>query len=156
DRKPGWMDVIEGSGADFVLWPRWQASDVLTNLVRTGRWRSLYRDSVSQLLVRATTPLPNPLAASPESPYRQLTLRVTALRQVPPEGARPRLERAVAAHPDPQPAWTTLVQVLPLAGGVPGATATAARCSAMYPDPERDDRLRAIYERVRAAQQDPG
>src|SRR5262245_32470778 len=81
DQKPGWIDVIESSGADFVLWPRWQASDVLTGLMHTGRWRSLYRDSVSQLLVRATRALPGTLAASPESPYRQLSLGVTALRQ---------------------------------------------------------------------------
>ena len=39
-----------------------------------GRWRPLYQDSVSQLLVRATATLPDPLVASPESPYRQLSL----------------------------------------------------------------------------------
>src|SRR5262249_56409640 len=104
DRKPGWMDVIEGSGADFVLWPRWQATDVLTDLVRTGRWRSLYRDSVSQLLVRATTPLPAPLVASPESPYRQLSLGVTALRRLQLAAARRPLDRAPEAKPAPPPA----------------------------------------------------
>src|SRR5262249_45972984 len=77
DRKPGWIDVIESSGADFVLWPRWQEKDVVTGLVHTGRWRPLYRDSVSQLLVRTTTTLPDPLVVSPESAYRQLSLGVT-------------------------------------------------------------------------------
>jgi len=151
DQKPGWIDVIEGSGADFVLWPRWHASDVLTGLLRTGRWRSLYRDSVSQLLVRATTTLPDPLVASPESPYRQLSLGVTALRREQLEAARRHLERALQADPDLQPACTTLVEVELLGGNVESATATAARCSAMYPDRERDQRLRAIYERLRAA-----
>jgi hypothetical protein len=154
DRKPGWIDIIERSGADFVLWPRWQASDVLTDLLRTGRWRSLYRDSVSQLLVRATTTLPDPLVASPESPYRQLGLGVTALRQDQLEAARRHLERALEADPDLQPACTTLVEVQLLGGDVTNATATAARCSAMYPDRERDERLRAIYERLRAARRD--
>src|SRR5262249_41362653 len=100
DQKPGWIDVVERSGADFVLWPRWHASDVVTSLVRTGRWRPLYRDSVSQLLVRATTTLPAPLVASPESPYRQLSLGVTALRQEQLEAARRHLERALRADPD--------------------------------------------------------
>ena len=111
DRKPGWIDVIESSGADFVLWPRWQAKDVATGLVHTGRWRSLYRDSVSQLLVRTTTALPDPLVASPESAYRQLTLGVTALLERQLEAARRHLERALQIDPDLQPACTTLVEV---------------------------------------------
>src|SRR5262249_23364879 len=151
DQKPGWIDVIERSGADFVLWPRWQASDVLTGLLRTGRWRPLYRDSVSQLLVRAATTLPGPLVASPESPYRQLSLGVTALRHAQLEAARRQLARALRADPDLQPACTTLVEVQRLGGDVASATATAARCSARYPDPERDERLQTIYERLRAA-----
>jgi hypothetical protein len=160
DRKPGWIDVIEKSGADFVLWPRWQASDVLTDLVHTGRWRSLYRDSVSQLLVRATTTLPHPLVPSPESPYRELSVGVTALLLEQPEAARRHLERALQLDADLQPACTTLVEVLLLGGDVTDATATAARCSSRYPDPDRDERLRAIYkrlhERLRAAQDGAG
>jgi len=151
DRKPGWIDVIESSGADFVLWPRWQAKDVVTGLVHTGRWRPLYRDSVSQLLVRTTTTLPDPLMASPESAYRQLSLGVTALLERQLEAARRHLERALQADPDLQPACTTLVEVQLLGGDVASATATAARCSARYPDPERDERLQTIYERLRAA-----
>src|SRR5262249_16447922 len=110
DRKPGWIDVIESSGADFVLWPRWQEKDVVTGLVHTGRWRPLYRDSVSQLLVRTTTTLPDPLVVSPESAYRQLSLGVTALLQEQLEGARRHLERALQIDPDLQQACTTLVE----------------------------------------------
>src|SRR5262249_17037813 len=133
DQKPGWIDVVERSGADFVLWPRWHTSDVVTSLLRPGRWRPLYRDSVSQLLVRATTTLPAPLVASPESPYRQLSLGVTALRQEQLEAARRHLERALRADPDLQPACTTLVEVQLLGGDVEGGPATAVRCSARYP-----------------------
>jgi hypothetical protein len=156
DRKPGWIDVIESSGADFVLWPRWQANDVLTDLVHTGRWRSLYRDSVSQLLVRATKALPDPLAASPESPHRQLSLAVTALQQKQLGAARRHLVRALQLDPDLQPACTTLVEVQLLGGDVKNATATAARCSSRYPDHDRDERLRVIYERLLAGQDPAG
>jgi hypothetical protein len=156
DRKPGWIDVIESSGADFVLWPRWQAKDVVTGLVHTGRWRPLYRDSVSQLLVRTTTTLPDPLMASPESAYRQLSLGVTALLERQLEAARRHLERALQIDPDLQPACTTLVEVLLLGGDVTSATATAARCASRYPDHDRDERLRPIFDRLRAAQDGPG
>ena len=150
DRKPGWIDVIESSGAEFVLWPRWEARDVVSGLVHTGRWRPLYRDSVSQLLVRTTAALPDPLVASPESAYRQLSLGVTALRQQQLEAARRHLEHALQIDPDLQPACTTLVEVQLLGGDVTSATATAARCSSRYPDHDRDERLRPIFERLRA------
>jgi len=151
DQRPGWIDAIERSGADFVLWPRWRASEVLASLLRTGRWRPLYQDSVSQLLVRATATLPDPLVASPESPYRQLSLGVTAWQQGQLEAARRHFEQALQADPDLQPACTTLAEVQLLGGDDTGATATAARCRARYPDHERDERLRAIDERLRAA-----
>jgi hypothetical protein len=156
DRKPGWIDVIEKSGADFVLWPRWQEKDLLTGLLHTGRWRSLYRDSVSQLLVRSTTTLPDPLVASPESAYRQVSLGVTALLEQQLEAARRHLERSLQIDPDLQPACTTLVEVLLLGGEVTSATATARRCTSRYPDRDRDERLRSIFERLRAAQDSPG
>ena len=75
---------------------------------------------------------------------------MTALRQEQLEAARRHLERALQADPDLQPACTMLVEVQLLGGDVEGASATAARCSARYPDRERDERLRAIYERLRA------
>ena len=150
DQRPGWIDAVERSGADFVLWPRWRASEVLTKLLGTGRWRPLYEDSVSQLLVRTTATLPDPLVASPESPYQQLSLGVTALQQGQLEAAARHFEHALQADPDLQPACTTLVEVQLLGGDVTRAMAKAARCSARYPDRERDERLRAIYQRLRA------
>src|SRR5262249_46155993 len=134
DQKPGWIDVIDRSGADFVLWPRWHASDVLAGLLRTRRWRPPPRDSVSQLLARPAPALPDPLVASPESPYRRLSLGVTALRQGRLEAARRHLDRALLADPDLQPACTTLVEVQLLGGDITRARATAARCGARYPD----------------------
>src|SRR5262249_56039910 len=106
--------------------------------------------AVSQLVGGGATTVRDPLVASPESPYRQLSLGVTALRREQLEAARRHLERALQADPDLQPACTTLVEVELLGGNVESATATAARCSAMYPDRERDERLRAIYQRLRA------
>jgi hypothetical protein len=150
DRKPGWIDVIESSGAEFVLWPRWEARDVVSGLVHTGRWRPLYRDSVSQLLVRTTAALPNPLVVSPESAYRHVSLGVTALLLQQLEAARRHLEHALQMNPDLQPACTALVEVLLLGGDVTSATATAARCASRYPDHDRDERLRQIFDRFRA------
>jgi len=90
--------------------------------------------------------------ASPESAYRELSLGVTALQLQQLEAARRHLERALELDPDLQPACTTMVEVLLIGGDVTSATATAARCASRYPDHERDERLRAIYERLRAPQ----
>jgi hypothetical protein len=89
-------------------------------LLRTGRWRPLYQDSVSRLLVRAATTLPDPLVASPESRYRQLTLGATAMLQGQLEAARRHFEQALQADPDLLPACTTLVEVQLLGGGQRG------------------------------------
>jgi Tfp pilus assembly protein PilF len=106
--------------------------------------------------VRATTTLPDPLVASPESAYRQLSLGVTALLEHQLEAARRHLERALQADPKLQPACTALVEVQLLAGDDTSAAATAARCSSMYPDRDRDERFRPIFERLRAARDSPG
>jgi hypothetical protein len=64
--------------------------------------------------------------------------------------------RALQLDPDLQPACTTLVEVQLLGGDVTNATATAARCSSRYPDHDRDERLRAIYEHLLAGQDRAG
>jgi hypothetical protein len=51
--RPGWMDVVEKSGAELVLWPK-REGGVLRELVRTGRWRVLAEDPVGQLLIRSS------------------------------------------------------------------------------------------------------
>lgn len=150
-RRPGWIDVIERSGADFVLWPKWELADVADDLVRTGRWRPLHDDYTSRLLVRTTVPLPATLAAGPESAHRALALGMAALLEGRFDQARQDLERALVLQPDLQPACVALAQARQLAGDRLGADATAARCAAAFPDPKRDRQLAATLQSLRAA-----
>ena len=54
--RPGWLQTIEDSGAEYALWPKHDqfGAPILDGLLQTGRWRLLYEDSVSQLLERTT------------------------------------------------------------------------------------------------------
>jgi hypothetical protein len=65
-RMPGWDAIVEGSGADFFLWPVTEV-DQAKLLLRTGRWRVLYGDAVSILLVRKSADRLRDRIPTPES-----------------------------------------------------------------------------------------
>ena len=74
--KPGWVEALEATGPDYVLWPQVQKSgqEKLQQLLKTGRWRLIYRDSVSWLLVRTSLALPEDLKSAPDTPWRDLSV----------------------------------------------------------------------------------
>jgi hypothetical protein len=49
NREPGWQEIVNTSGADYVLWPRERGS-VIRDLLASGRWREVYGDRVAVLL----------------------------------------------------------------------------------------------------------
>ena len=71
-----WMALVESTEADFMLWPHQgkggQAK--LQQLLASGRWRPVYRDSMSWLLARDGVSLPAPLEASPPTPWRDVAV----------------------------------------------------------------------------------
>jgi hypothetical protein len=81
-RKPGWINAIESSGADFVLWPyeRRGGQELLQGLLDTGRWRALYQDSVSWVAARKTMELPAQPSFAEPSPIRELSRAMVARR----------------------------------------------------------------------------
>ena len=74
--SPGWLELLEGSGADYVLWPhtRGQGQQKLRELVATGRWRPVYSDAVSWLLARTATVPQSQWLPSPPGPWRDLAV----------------------------------------------------------------------------------
>ncbi len=50
--EPGWQQVLEGSGADWVLWPRAAADNgaLALQLQATGNWTRVHQDDVAVLL----------------------------------------------------------------------------------------------------------
>ena len=80
--SPGWLQLVESSGADYVLWPhaRGQGQHKLRELVATGRWQPVYSDAVSWLLARtATVPQSEWLPSSP-GPWRDLAVAANSNR----------------------------------------------------------------------------
>jgi hypothetical protein len=72
----GWLEKLEATGPDYVLWPQLQKSgqQKLQQLLDSGRWQPVYRDSVSWLLARASLKLPDSMTAAPDTPWRDLTI----------------------------------------------------------------------------------
>jgi hypothetical protein len=74
--SPGWIDVLEATGPDYVLWPHFRKSgqQKLQQLLATGRWRPVYRDSVSWLLARTSVALPRNMQSAPDTPWRDMSV----------------------------------------------------------------------------------
>lgn len=74
--RPGWLEQLEATAPDYVLWPhiRKSGQQKLQQLLQTGRWQPVYRDSVSWLLVRASLALPDDLRAAPDTAWRDMSV----------------------------------------------------------------------------------
>lgn len=80
--EPGWIEQVEATGADFMLWPYVQrgGKEKLQALLATGRWRALFQDAVSWVAVRNDFALPPRAVAPPAGPLRDLTRASVAYR----------------------------------------------------------------------------
>ena len=74
--SPGWIEQLESTRPDYILWPhiRKSGQQKLQQLLQTGRWRPVYRDSVSWLMARSSLELPEKLQASPATPWRDMSV----------------------------------------------------------------------------------
>jgi hypothetical protein len=80
--SPGWLELVEASGADYVLWPhsRGKGREKLRALVATGRWRPVYSDAVSWLVARTAAVPQSELKPSAPGPWRDLAVAVNSDR----------------------------------------------------------------------------
>lgn len=147
DMHPGWQEIIESSPASYFLWPRTLHS---WGLVQTGRWRVLYEDAVSTLLVREGVPLP-PLRSTPESAYRELGLGTRALEERRLAEAGEHFGRALELVPHLSAACDGLARTHALAGRYEDALASIERCQSLFPEPARSRAFRNWLDRLRAA-----
>jgi hypothetical protein len=153
---PGWQEVVESSGADYLLWPNLETPQVRQIaqpqlLLASGRWRKVYEDFVSVLLVRATVPpapAPAPAPRGP-SPYGELALGGLAMRDGDKQGAEMHLRAALRLDSDMLAACRNLALVLAWQDRVSEAWAQHARCERIFPEPESAEDLRALEERRR-------
>jgi len=150
--RSGAAEIIDRSGADFVLWPKNRQALVKT-LLKGGRWRPLFEDTVSVLLVHEGSPVPQPLVDTEPSAYRELRLADQALRMRDLNRAAQHLERALELVPHLGAACYRLVKVRASQGETAQADAMLDRCQAIFPDPPRAASIRkGIRARDGAAQ----
>jgi len=142
--KDGWIEIIEGSAADWILWPRnlpWGA--LPRALLSTGRWRQVHVDAVAVLLQRldetpASTSQPPPTyQPTPASPVRSYALGALALDQGSLEEARREFGQALAEAPYLRRACNGLAIAEARAGEIDMGRATLARCESIFPIPAR-------------------
>jgi hypothetical protein len=151
---PGWQEVVESSGADYVLWPNLETPQVRQidqprQLLASGRWRKVYEDFVSVLLARVTAPPAAAPAPPRPSPYRELALGGLAMRGGDKEGAETHLRASLRLDGDMLAACRNLALVLAWEDRASEAWAQHARCERIFPEPESAADLEALEARRR-------
>jgi hypothetical protein len=151
---PGWQEVVESSGADYLLWPNLETPQVRQiaqpqQLLASGRWRKVYEDFVSVLLARVTAPPAAAPVPPRPSPYRELALGGLAMRGGDKEAAETHLRAALHLDGDMLAACRNLALVLAWEDRASEAWAQHARCEKIFPEPESAEDLEALEARRR-------
>jgi hypothetical protein len=150
--QPGWMEVVESSGADYFLWLRLETGQVSEIrqpdiLLATGRWRKVHEDFVSVLLARARPALPSPMKQEPRSAYNELELGGFAMRTGDRRGAERHLRSALSLDANLLAACRNLALVLAWQGRIREAWAQHDDCQRIFPESEGEDALRSVIAR---------
>jgi hypothetical protein len=133
--KPGWVEQVESSGADLMLWPYAQrgGQEKLQALLATGRWRLLFQDSVSWVAARNELALPAEPIAPPPTPLRELTRATVAYRNGDFEKSLAAVRRVRAEIPWQKTACQLQMTLLRSAGDDQGATDVLWDCLGYFP-----------------------
>ena len=134
---PNWIDLVEDTEADFILWPhlRNRGQTKLQELLATGRWQPVYRDSVSWLLARNAVPLPVERKVSPATPWRDLSVAQIAHWSGQQETAVNYAEKVREQIPWHQRACNLLVEAHRKRGDEARAGEVSRECRAQFPSP---------------------
>jgi hypothetical protein len=133
-RQPGWLERIEGSGAQLFLWPRSGGGERLRRgLLQTGRWHQLYEDSRGVLLAHESLTLPPTLRRPKNNLGADLTEALLALRAGDAQGALMAASRAHDRRPWDHGACSWLKRSLQATGRAAEADAVIADCRRWFP-----------------------
>ena len=130
-RSPGWMGVIDYSGADYFFWPRNQVAQA-QELLQSGNWKVVTADSVSVLLARADLILP-PFQETDESAYKSLTRGVLAMEQGNLAAAETELRKTLEQMPWEGRACDWLARSVGLQDRLEEANQILDECDAVFP-----------------------
>ncbi len=160
--KPGWIEIVESSGADYFLWPIGSGPQPL-ELARTGRWVLLYRDGASLMLVRKGLE-PEGVVPPADSAYRYLGLGLQTLDRTPwpcsgtrctesLQRAEAQFARSLEMLPHLGKACFGMAQVQAMQGRTEEASQTMQRCEKIYPFPSRRRAFDSLLERIESTRE---
>ena len=146
----GWEEILDGSGADLLLWPA--DSDEfarhVARFVATGRWWIVYRGARAFLLARTGFTLPSTLTY-PSTPHQSWTDGRLAMRAKQYSLAEEKLRSALNSGPRcDRPARISCCWP-PRPGSRPKLLATARRCQAIFPDRKQLEEQRRLAAQIR-------
>jgi hypothetical protein len=131
--KEGWQQVIESSETNFILWPRDRRGSPMAELVQSGRWRALYDDAVSVLLVRYDSAPSERLKPTLDSGYKRLALGVRQFELQAYDSAEEETKRAVTMLPGSNYACRLLAEIFKKNGKADQAFTQDQRCKKCFP-----------------------
>ncbi len=133
--EPGWQELIEASGAQYILWPnyRYRSADKLSVLLNSGRWQGVYQDSVSYLLARSSIELPKEVKRAETTAYRTLTRAELSSRQGDTASAANYAEQVLQQIPYQRNACNLAVRSYRSLGSNEKANVIAQRCKSYFP-----------------------
>jgi hypothetical protein len=135
--RSGWEEIIESSSSNYVLWPRRKEEAQMGQLVTSGRWRVLYEDAVSILLVRSDFQLSSPLQPTNDSAYRRLASGIRNLEQRRYPEAEKDFRGAIDLQPHLQLACYSLVHAQASQGAKDQANGTLEHCQKIFPNRQK-------------------
>ncbi|KGE03072.1 hypothetical protein HRUBRA_02304 [Pseudohaliea rubra DSM 19751] len=132
--RPGWISVVEDSGADFFLWPLESAGGprLLAELAATGRWQLVYAGFRGALMARRGAALPEAITLTQGYPL-ELSRAREALRRGAWDTAEGAARRALDAVPWHQGACSTLASALRGQDRAADAALVIAGCRRYFP-----------------------
>jgi hypothetical protein len=135
--SPGWIEMVERTDADFILWPHISklGQSKLHQLMATGRWKPVYRDSVAWLMARNEVTLPQQMVPSPEGPWRDMSVAQISFWSDQVDTAIEYGESTREAIPWHLNACNLLVQAHRKQGAQERAEQVARECRAWFPSP---------------------
>lgn len=146
--QPGWDGVLNASGANYVLWPFDQEPwrKLISALLASGRWRFVYADSLSVLLVRSDVRPPLTIVQTPPSAHRSLALARREIARNNLANAENFLIDALNRLPALPNSCVDLVRVQVALAKQDEARRTAKRCRRMMLDDRRERILSDLLE----------
>jgi len=135
DSAPGWIEKLEQSGADYVMWPylRGHGQQKLKELLDTGRWRPLYSDSVGWLLASTSVPeIAEPVQPGP-GPWQDMGLAQLSAWSGKVEQAITQAQRVRQSIPWHKDACNLLAESYRRQGKQSQAATVIADCRSYFP-----------------------